>query len=110
MSVKQIAPIRRLLACALGVAAVAHAADDYAPPPGLYRVDTDNMMSKPGGTPLTMQARENGATGGVTRCGSVNGAAAKTRQYQGEGPVTVCVKAPPERQPARAARRSPTAS
>ncbi len=103
MSFNQIAPTRRLLACALGfaaVAGVAHAADEYAPPPGLYRVDTDNLMGKPGGTPLTMQTRENGATGGVTRSGSVNGAAAKTRQYQGEGPVTVCVKAPLKAVPA----------
>ena len=79
---------------ALAVAGVANAADDYAPPPGLYRVDTDNMMSKPDRTPLTVQTRENGASGGVTRSGSVNGAAATTRRYQGEGPVTVCVKAP----------------
>jgi hypothetical protein len=84
---------------ALAVAGVANAADDYAPPPGLYRVDTDSTMSKPGGTLLTVQTNENGATGGVTRSGS-GGVAATTRQYRGEGPVTVCVKAPLKEMPA----------
>lgn len=81
-------------ACLMAAAGVAHAANDFTPPPGLYRVDTDNTSTSTGGTPVSVQTRENGATGAVTHTGSVDGGASSTRQYQGDGPVTVCVKAP----------------
>lgn len=85
----------------IAVAGVAHAANDFTPPPGLYRVDTDNTMTSGGGNPVSVQTRESGATGGVTRTGSVNGGPASTQQYQGEGPVTVCVKAGTKQVPAQ---------
>ncbi|MBV7534166.1 hypothetical protein KW842_00150 [Duganella sp. sic0402] len=88
-------------ACLLAVAGAVNAADDFMPPPGLYRVDTDSQMNTAGGTPVSVQTRENGATGGITRSGSVNGGPSSTQQYQGDGPVTVCVKAGAKEVPAQ---------
>lgn len=97
-------------AALIAIAGAVHAANDFTPPPGLYRVDTDNTMTSGGGNPVSVQMRESGATGSVTRTGSVNGVPRSTQQYQGEGQVTVCVQAGAKELPAQMAQAGCTSA
>lgn len=66
-------------ACFVAVAGAVHAANDFMPPPGLYRVDTDKLMTSPGGTPLSVHTRENAASPATAASTAVHQAFSSTR-------------------------------